>query len=135
MTQNFRNLEVWKKAHSFAIDVRKELYSKFPAEEKYALWSQLWRASYSVPMNIAEGCGSNSDKEFRQFLNIALRSARETEYTLLLTKDVEYIDQDKYDKFQYRIVEIQKMLSSFIKKIGGDLNASKQQSKKQGVSS
>jgi len=51
----------------------------------------------SIPTNIAEGCGRNSDKEFNQFLNIALGSASETEYLILLAKDLKYIDDSNYE--------------------------------------
>ncbi|WP_445709701.1 four helix bundle protein [Flavobacterium mesophilum] len=68
--------------------------SLFPKEELYGLISQIRRASSSIPNNISEGCGRSSDKEFNQFLNIALGSANETEYLLILAKDLQYLNNE-----------------------------------------
>ena len=90
---NYTKLEVWietRKLTNLVYDISKE----FPKEELYGLTSQIRRASLSIPTNISEGCGRNSDKEFNQFLNIALGSASETEYLLILAKDLQYFNNE-----------------------------------------
>ncbi|MBL7764239.1 MAG: four helix bundle protein, partial [Chitinophagaceae bacterium] len=84
--QNYKDLKVWVKAHAFTLNVY-EVSKVFPKDELYSLTSQLRRASSSIPANIAEGCGKNSQGEFAHFLNISLGSANEAEYFLLLAKD------------------------------------------------
>ena len=91
--RDFKKYDIWQLGHSFTLEVYK-ITSSFPKEELYGLSSQIRRASSSIPTNIAEGCGRNSDKEFNQFLNIALGSACETEYILILSKDLNYIPLD-----------------------------------------
>ncbi|WNM19156.1 four helix bundle protein [Flavobacterium capsici] len=91
--RDFKKYDIWQLSHSLTLEVYKAT-SNFPNEELYGLVSQLRRASSSIPTNISEGCGRNSDKEFNQFLNIALGSANETEYLLLLSKDLNYISEE-----------------------------------------
>jgi len=83
--RNFRSLKTWQKAHGIALCIYKAT-RPFPKEELYGLVSQLRRAASSVPANIAESCGCNGNREFAHFLRIALRSASETEYHLLLPR-------------------------------------------------
>lgn len=71
----------------------------------------------SVPTNIAEGSGRNSNKEFAQFLNIAAGSATEVNYILELSKDLQYIDSDIYKELEEKIVEIGKMLNALQSKV------------------
>ena len=88
----------------------------FPREEMYGLASQLRRAASSVPANIAEGCGCNGDREFARFLGIALRSASETEYHLLLARDLGYLDIETHEQLNNHVTEVKRMLTRFIKK-------------------
>lgn len=67
----------------------------FPNNENYGITSQIRRACSSVPTNISEGCGRDSDAEFNRFLTIALGSANETEYLIILSKDLNYISEEK----------------------------------------
>ena len=89
--RDFKTLQVWQKAHEMTLSIY-ETTQQFPPEETYGLSIQLRRAAASVPANIAEGCGCNGNREFVYFLRIALRSASETEYHLLLAKDLKYVD-------------------------------------------
>lgn len=114
--QNYKELKVWEKAHQFTLLVYKTSKS-FPREELYALVSQLRRASSSIPANIAEGCGKNSPAEFAHFLNIALGSANESEYFLILSKDLKYINQEEFENMALLINEIKAMLISLINKV------------------
>ena len=112
--QDFRKLKVWQKAHELALEVYRAT-AKFPKEELYGLTSQTRRASMSVPMNIAEGCGRGSDPDFAHFLQIALGSACETEYQLLLSHDLGFIVGDEYSKLQDCLQEVKRMISSLLR--------------------
>ena len=74
--QDYRKLRVWQKAHSFTVNLYK-ISNNFPSEEKYGLTNQIRRATVSIESNIAEGCGRDSDNEFRRFLDIAQGSCYE----------------------------------------------------------
>ena len=74
----------------------------------------------SIPTNIAEGCGRGTDAEFKQFVQIAMGSACETEYQLLLARDLGYIKEEPYNQLAKEIVEIKQMLASLIKKLKAD---------------
>jgi len=112
-------LKVWQKAHEMALSVYKATLS-FPREEIYGLLSQLRRAASSVPANIAEGCGCDGNREFARFLGIALRSASEAEYHLLLARDLGYLDIKTYDGLNYQVIEVKRMLTGFIRKLNAD---------------
>jgi len=88
--QDYRKLKVWQKAHELALAVY-EASARFPREEVYALTSQIRRAAASVPSNIVEGCGRGSNAELMRFLYIALGSANEVEYQLLLARDLGFL--------------------------------------------
>lgn len=117
--KDFRNLEVWEKAHQTTLTVYKHTQT-FPKEEMFGLTNQMRRASVSIPSNIAEGCGRGSDAELGRFSQIAMGSASELEYQILLSKDLEYIKEDVYKELSDKIVEVKKMLTSFIKKLNAD---------------
>ena len=91
-----------------------------PAEEKFALTSQLRRSTCSIPLNIVEGCGKNSDKDFAQYLDNALGSAHEVEYTCYLIFDLGFIEQELYNNINTAINEIKAMLIAFIKFLRGE---------------
>ncbi|MBL7733307.1 MAG: four helix bundle protein [Chitinophagaceae bacterium] len=114
--QNYKELKVWAKAHSFTLKVY-EVTKLFPREELYSLTNQLRRAASSVPANIAEGCGKNSQADFANYLNIALGSANEAEYYLILSKDLGYISVANFEPLIKSVNEIKAMLISFITKI------------------
>jgi four helix bundle protein len=85
--QNFKELKVWQKAHRLTLDVYK-VTTRFPKDEMFGLTSQMRRSSASIPTNIAEGCGRDSRAELARFLSIAMGSASELEYQLILAKDL-----------------------------------------------
>ena len=89
--RDFKKYDIWKLSHELTLQVY-EVTHLFPKEEVYGLTSQLRRSATSVPTNISEGCGRDSDIEFNRFLTIALGSASETEYLIILSKDLEYLD-------------------------------------------
>src|SRR6266516_928252 len=93
--QNYKDLKVWEKAHHFTLSVYK-ITKAFPKEEIYSLTNQLRRSASSIPANIAEGCGKKSQAEFAHFLNISLGSANESEYFLILSRDLNYLNEDNF---------------------------------------
>jgi four helix bundle protein len=119
--QNYKDLKVWEKAHAFTLQVY-EITKLFPKEEIYSLTNQLRRASSSIPANIAEGCGKNSQLELAHFLNIALGSSNEAEYFLLLSKDLNYLSTEKHVELAENINEVKAMLISLINKVRGSKN-------------
>ena len=91
--QRFTDLKVWQKAHALVLDVYR-LTRGFPQDERFGIVSQLRRAAVSVPTNIAEGSKRDSNPEYARFLNIAQASLAETEYLLMLSRDLGFIDGD-----------------------------------------
>lgn len=115
--RDFKKYEVWQLAHENVLFIYQTVLPKMPTSEKYDLTSQLKRASYSIPLNIAEGAGRNTDKDFASFLDNSLGSAQEVEYALLLIKDLEYISVDVYDVAYGKINLIKSKLINLIKSI------------------
>ena len=93
--KDFRRLKVWEKAHQVVLSVYR-LTAQIPVEEKFGLTSQLRRASASIAANIAEACGRGGDGDFQRFLGIAMGSAREVEYFLLLAHDLGFMTKEPY---------------------------------------
>lgn len=114
--RDFKKYDVWQLSHSITLEIYK-ITSNFPKEELYGLTSQIRRAVASIPTNISEGCGRNSDKEFNQFLNIALGSANETEYLLILSKDLKYISEDLFSDLESKINTIKSKIFKLKEKL------------------
>lgn len=114
--RNFKNYDVWKLSHLFVLEVYKET-SKFPQSEKFGIISQMQRAAYSIPSNFSEGCGRGSDADFNRFVHIALGSAHEVEYFLILSRDLEYLTEEKSEKLQLEINIIKMKLFNLSKKL------------------
>ena len=119
--KDFRKLSVWVKAHSLVIEIYKGT-ADFPKSELFGLTSQIRRAGSSVPANIAEGCGRDSDSDFARFLHLqmAIGSASELEYHLLLAHDPNLINDAGYDNLNIRVIELKRMLTSLVKKLRAD---------------
>ncbi len=113
---NFKELIVWQKARKLV----KEIYlilKSFPDEEKYGIVSQIKRASISIPANIAEGAGRNTDNDFCRFLDIANGSSYELETLIILSLDLDFLKESDYNNLINEIEEIQKMIYSLRNKI------------------
>jgi len=106
--KDFKELKVWEKSHLLTLKIY-EITSGFPKEEQYGLTS--------IGLNIAEGCGRGSNADFKRFLYIALGSACEVEYCLLLALDLHFISYELYNEFYDLINEVKRMLYSFIDKL------------------
>ena len=117
--RDFRGLDVWRKSHELVTDVYSAT-SGFPPSEQYALTSQIRRSAVSIPSNIAEGCGRGGNAELARFCQIALGSASELEYQLLLSNELKYLSFDHHDKLVPKVIEVKKMLSAFILRIRGN---------------
>ena len=111
--KNYKELAVWRKAHEMTLDVYSATRS-FPKEELYGLTSQLRRSAASIGANIAEGSGRRSDNEICRFLQIARRSASETEYHLLLANDLHFLCERDYLKLSGEADQLQRMLTALI---------------------
>jgi len=114
--QDFRNLVVWQKAHSFTLQVYR-VTKRFPDDERFGLTSQLRRAAASIPANMAEACGRRGRREFGRFVQIAMGSATETEYHVLLSKDLGYLAGADSDVVLRAIQEVKRMLASLLKTV------------------
>src|ERR1700688_1097953 len=115
--RNYKKFSVWVKSHELVLMVYKDLVPFFPKSEMFELTSQIKRAAYSVPINIAEGCGRSSEKDFAHFLDMSLGSAQELEYCLLLARDLTFINVEQYLIFDEKINEIKAMIINLTKKI------------------
>ena len=114
--KDFRDLQVWQKAHALTLEIYR-VTKTFPKEELYSLTSQLRRSAVSIPSNIAEGCGRGGDAEMARFLQIALGSASEAEYQILLTKDLHYLSTADSNKLLGDIQEVKRMISGLLRRL------------------
>ena len=114
--QDFRKLNVWRKAHELTLAVY-EVTRSFPQDERYGLTSQARRAAASIPANIAEGCGRTASGDFARFLNIASGSASELQYHLLLARDLNHLDAPRHQQLTAEVTEVKQMLASLTQKV------------------
>lgn len=114
--RDFKELQVWQKAHRFVLDVYRHTRD-FPSDERFGLTSQLRRAAASCASNIAEGCGRDGERELARYLSIAAGSASESEYLLLLARDLTYLPDESHQQLDAQVNEVKKMLNGFIKKL------------------
>ena len=117
--KDFRRLEVWEKAHQMVLAVYRATNS-LPRFELYGLTSQIRRAAASIPANIAEGCGRMTDGDFARFLQIAMGSATELDYHLLLAKDLGFLSECDYQNLSQMVHRVKSMLAPLIRKVEGD---------------
>ncbi len=114
--RDYKKYIVWQKSHELVLDIYKTTRD-FPKDELFALTSQMKRSSSSIPTNIAEGCGRNSDKDFCRFLYFAFGSANELEYQIILSIDLKFIQIENGQKLLFQVEEIKKMLNGLITKL------------------
>lgn len=112
----YRELEIWKRAIDLTVDVY-ALTQRFPEDEKFGLTSQIKRAAVSVPSNIAEGAGRNSNKEFNQFLGISTGSIFEVETQLILAERLNFLSSDQIEEVLNRSNELVRMTKSLKSKL------------------
>ena len=117
--KDFGELQVWRKAHELTLAVY-QITASFPREELYGLTAQLRRAGSSIAANLAEGCGRNGDAELARFCSMAMGSASELEYHLLLARDLKLIRPQDYDALDQRATELKRMLTALLQKLNAD---------------
>lgn len=110
---NHKELIVWQKSITLVKLVYQQTGS-FPSDERFGLTNQMRRCSVSIPSNIAEGFGRGSDKELTQFLRISLGSSSELDTQLILSKELHYMDEKRYNELSALNEKVAKMLSSLI---------------------
>ena len=113
---SFRDFDVYKKSYACVLEIY-AIAKRFPKEEMFALASQIKRASYSIPLNIAEGYGKSkgSNAEFKRFLYMSLGSADEMQVLIDMCHDLGYITKEMHDELLSKYAEISKMLQGLIK--------------------
>lgn len=114
--RDYRNLKIWQRSHLFTLEIYR-VTGKFPKDELYSLTSQVRRAAYSIPTNIAEGCGREGDAEFHRYLVIASGSASELDYQLLLSRDLNYLEPEVYETLFQELSAIRRMLNTLLQKL------------------
>jgi len=114
--KSWKELDVWNKAHGLVLEVYK-LTATFPNDERFRLTDQLCRAASSVPANIVEGQARQTTKEYIHFLYNARGSLEETRYHLLLAKDLELLDPDRYARLETDYKAVSKMLNGLIQSL------------------
>jgi len=119
----YREYRIWQVGHQLTLDVYGAT-ADFPTDERSSLTRQIRRAAYSVPFNIVEG-SARGDKEFHQFLRIALASAAELDYGLLLARDLDYLSAVRHADFEHRIDNLKPMIVAFMAQLRRSLEQAK----------
>ena len=114
--RDFRGLDVWQPAHRITLSVYR-LTLTFPHQETYGIVSQMRRCSFSVAANLAEGCGRSGNPEFGRFLSMAMGSASELEYFLLLAHDLKYLPVESYQSIFAEIGQLRRKLNCLIARV------------------
>lgn len=114
--RDFRELKVWEKAHHLALATYRAT-ATFPEREACGMTSQMRRSAVSIPSNIAEGCGRRGDVEMARFLGIAMGSASELEYQVLLARELDFLAEGAATELSAHVVEVKRMLAGFLQKL------------------
>ena len=116
MTQSFKEILAWQKAHAFVVQVYK-VCASFPTHERYGLCSQFERAAVSIAANIAEGYRKDGIADKLRFLNISQGSLEECRYYVLLSYDLSYIETETYNNLNMSIEEVSRLLNAYYRGI------------------
>ena len=116
--RDFKRYRVWEQAHRLTLAVYAATVG-FPRDELYGLRSQIRRSCSSVPANIAEGCGRDTDADFARFLQISAGSANELEYHLLLARDLGLLEGSKHATLDAEVNDVKRMLATLTRKLRG----------------
>jgi len=114
--RNYWDLQVWGKAHELTLELYR-VSRGFPREEVYGITGQLRRAAVSIGANLAEGCGRRTSTELARIVRIALGSASELDYHLLLSLDLGFMAGDEFTSASATLTEVRKMLTSFLNSV------------------
>ncbi len=113
---NYREMKIWQKGRMLVKDIY-QLSQKFPSDERFGLTAQVRRAAVSIPLNISEGAGRGTDKDFSHFLDMARGSVNEVETLIFLSNDLEYISIEEVNFLLGKTEEISKMIVAFQTKL------------------
>lgn len=114
--QDFRDLQVWQKAHQLTLRVYR-VTKRFPQDERFGVVSQIRRACASICANLAEGCCRNSDRDFARFVDVAMGSASEVEYFILLANDLDHLTESEHATLDEQIREVKRMLTGLSQRL------------------
>ena len=114
--QDYRNLEVWRLAHEVTLTAYRETKT-FPTDERFGLTSQLRRSLASIGANLAEGCGRGSDADFARFVQVTSGSASESDYHLLLARDLGYLETGCHEAMTNDLTSVRRMLSALLSRL------------------
>jgi four helix bundle protein len=114
--RDYTKLKIWQKSHQLTLEVY-SVSKGFPKAETYGLTSQMRRSCSSIPANIVEGCGRGGETELNRYIIIAMGSANELEYHLLLARDLGYLEQDGYCQILKGVKEVKQMLTGCSKRL------------------
>ncbi len=109
---NYRELKIWQRSMDYVVRIY-EVTSKFPDVERFGLASQLRRCAISVPSNISEGAGRETNKEFRRFLQFSIGSLNELQTQLELAFRIGYLEKKSFESLSEEALQIYKMILSF----------------------
>ena len=119
--KDFHNLKVWERAHTLTLSIYMATRD-FPKDATFGLTNQMRRSSSSIPTNIAEGCGRDSQPELTRFFQIAMGSSSELEYQLILAQDLHYLDEKTFLELSTELSEVRHMLNALIQKVKHDMS-------------
>jgi len=114
--RDFTKLEIWKRSHTLCLKIYATT-KNYPKEETFGLTSQMRRSSSSIPTNIAEGCGRNTNPQTIHFFDIAVASLAELQYQLILSRDLNYVDLPTFHTLHDEVIEIRKMAIAYSRKL------------------
>ncbi len=115
---NYKNLHIWQEGINLARKIY-EVTATFPANEKYGIVSQMTRAAVSIPSNIAEGAGRNSNKDFANFLSIAIGSIFELHTQIAICEQIGYINEETTKQLEQQIYTLQQQITTYKQRIEG----------------
>jgi len=114
--RDFTRLEIWKRSHELTLKIY-QITKSFPKDELSGLTSQIRRSASSIPTNIAEGCGRNTNPQLKYFIEIAAGSYSELLYQIILSKDLQYISEIQFTQLYDEVLQVGKMLYSYSSKL------------------
>ena len=120
--RDYRNIKAWQKADDLVVAVY-EATKTFPKEEVYSLTSQIRRAVYSIPANIAEGASRNSQRDYLHFLYIARGSAAEVSYFIHLSRRLGYLTQEDHESLAALAEEVFRVLTGLIQSVEKEIGS------------
>lgn len=115
--ESFTDLNAWKEGHKLVLEIYRAT-KDFPREEVFGLTNQMRRCVVSITSNIAEGFSRNTSKDKAQFYAISLGSVTELQNQLLVARDVNYLNKEKFQEIAAQTVVVHKLINGLIKSSG-----------------